>query len=460
MNLFEDDLEFEALLDYLRHNRGCDLTGYKRTTLIRRFQHRMQSLSVHTYQHYLQYLQSHSEEYLSLLNDVLINVTTFFRDQETWDYLATEILPKVIASKPLNESLRFWSAGCAAGQEIYSLLILLAETLGIEACLQRVRCYATDADEAALQQARRGIYSSSEINNIPLVWVNKYFKLTEEGYVFHASLRSMVIFSKHDLTRDAPMSRIDLLMCRNVLMYFNLEAQTAILVRFHFALKGAGFLFVGKSETLTNRKSTFSTVDLKHRVYTKGLAPGLEDRLSITPKSSGQHDIGSLKTQYQFWQTAFDHNSIAQIAVNLSGYLVVANEQATLLFGLTLDDWNRPFGELEPGKLLGSHALMKSLSRDRRSVTLKAIEWNLPHSRKYFDIAIAPVFNLRQQFLGMALTFVDITAHRQAAEELQYSQAELAKVFERLQETRLELHTAQAELESAQQEIQLLTQNV
>jgi len=281
----EANQEFEALLDYLKHNQKCDLTGYKRSTLMRRFQYRMQSINIDSYSSYLHYLQTHSEEYLALLDDVLINVTSFFRDRDAWEYLATEIVPKIIANKQPNEQIRVWSAGCSTGQEVYSLLLLLTEALGIESCLQRVRCFATDADKAALWQARQGTYSELEVATIPADLRKKYFEQTEQGYVFHSRLRRMVVFAYHDLIQDAPMSKIDLLMCRNVMIYFNLKAQTAILVRFHFALKNIGFLFLGKTESVINRRQIFTPISLKHRLYAKGLKLELSDFLLINPQS-------------------------------------------------------------------------------------------------------------------------------------------------------------------------------
>lgn len=271
MNPSETNPEFEALLDYLKRDRGCDLTGYKRATLMRRFGHRMRIININSYSSYLQYLQRHSEEYQTLLNDVLINVTSFFRDADAWSYLGSEIIPEIIANKQPDEPIRAWSAGCATGQEIYSLLILLSETLGIESCQKRVRCYATDADNVAIEQARKGTYSAQEITDIPANWVEKYFVLTEQGYMFEPQLRRTIVFGKHDLVKDAPMSKIDLLICRNVLIYLNSETQASILVRFHFALKNTGFLFLGKSEIPVNRRQIFTPVHTKHRVYTKGL---------------------------------------------------------------------------------------------------------------------------------------------------------------------------------------------
>jgi two-component system CheB/CheR fusion protein len=293
----EANQEFEALLDYLKHNQKCDLTGYKRSSLMRRFQHRMQSINIDSYQSYLQHLQTHSEEYLALLDDVLINVTSFFRDHDAWEYLATEIVPKIIANKQPNEQIRVWSAGCSTGQEVYSLLILLAEALGIEACLQRVQCFATDADKAALWQARQGTYSELEVATIPADLREQYFEQTERGYVFHSKLRRMVVFADHDLIQDAPMSKIDLLMCRNVMIYFNLKAQTAILVRFHFALKNTGFLLLGKTESVINRRQIFTPISLKHRLYAKVLKLELDDFLLINPQSRKKPALHAPKPQ-------------------------------------------------------------------------------------------------------------------------------------------------------------------
>ncbi len=282
----EANQDFEALLNYLKHNQKCDLTGYKRSTLMRRFQHRMQNINnIDSYSSYLEYFQTHPEEYIALLDDVLINVTDFFRDLDAWEYLATEIVPKIITGKQPNEPIRAWSAGCSTGQEVYSLLILLAEALGVESCLQRVRCFATDADKAALRQARQGTYSELEVNSIPAPLREKYFEQTEKGYVFHSALRQRVVFAHHNLLQDAPMSKQDLLLCRNVMIYFNLKAQASILARFHFALKDTGFLFLGKAESVIDRRQIFTPISLKHRIYVKGSKLELKDYLLINPRS-------------------------------------------------------------------------------------------------------------------------------------------------------------------------------
>jgi len=457
MNSPETSPEFEALLNYLKQNRGCDLTGYKRSTLRRRFQHRMQTIKINNYQSYLQYLQSDPEEYQSLLNDVLINVTSFFRDQEVWDYLASEIIPRIIASKEPTEPIRVWSAGCASGQEIYSLLMLLAETLGIETCLKRVQAYATDLDEVALRQARKGTYSDLEIMGIPEHWLEKYFEQTEKGYVFNAQLRRTIIFGHHDLAQDAPMSKIDLLMCRNVLIYFNTQAQESILVRFHFALKNTGFLVMGKAETLVNRRLIFNSINLKQRVYRKGLNLEIEDNLLLNPNKSRQKQlIDPLTRDSYFWRTAFETNPFAQLAIDANGYLLRSNQQANRIFGLTLDDWNRPFLELDLGKLLTTKTSVETFYRHNYPLTLKNIQWITSDGIQYFDVAIAPVFNSYKQLLGITLSFLNKTDSKQLSQKLEAKDSQLARVSQMLQLIESELHTSQMQLEAAHQEIQVL----
>jgi two-component system, chemotaxis family, CheB/CheR fusion protein len=409
-------LEFEAILDYLRRHQECDLTGYKRSTLMRRFRHRMQTINIDSYQSYLTYLENHPDEYRGLLNDVLINFTSFFRDREAWDYLAIDIIPRILAGKQSNDTIRVWSAGCATGQEIYSLLILLAEALGIEACLERVQCYATDADEIVLKQARQATYTDVDMIGISPDWCSKYFEHTEKGDVFHPALRRRVIFGHHDLIKDAPMSKIDLLICRNVLIYFQLEAQTTILVRFHFALKNTGFMFLGKSEALTSRRQIFTPVNLKQRVYAKGIDLDLEDHLSITSKSrekwldkglrnSEKIDIAANRSY--FWQTVFETNPVAQCAVDPQGCLISANEQANLLFDLTPEDHNRSFQDLEPGKILVAQVSVKFVYRHHCPVKFRNIQWVTPQATKHFDVTIAPIISPTRQLLGIIVTFLD-----------------------------------------------------
>ncbi|HEY9736029.1 MAG TPA: protein-glutamate O-methyltransferase CheR, partial [Trichocoleus sp.] len=416
--------------------------------------------NIHSYQNYLQYLQSHPKEHVALLNDVLINVTSFFRDSEAWEYLTTEILPKIIASKQPDEPIRVWSAGCATGQEIYSLLILLAEQLGFETCLERVQGYATDLDENALALARKGFYREFEVKSVPPDLLQKYFEPTEEGYVFSPALRRVLVFGHHDLAQDAPMSKLDLLMCRNVLIYCNAEVQTSILARFHFAVRNTGFLFLGKAEALAQRRAIFTPVNLPQRVYKKELKLELEDYLSINSRLRKTSLPDSSKTQTLFWQTAYESSPTAQILVNITGDLVSANEQATLWFGLTLGEQNCSFQDSELANVINAYSIMKPFYCSRCSITLRNIEWDTGGVIRYFDVAIAPVFNAQRYLLGVTLTFVDSTTNKHLNDSLKRTQNELRRVTQMLERAESQLDAARLELAATQQEILLLSSEI
>lgn len=272
---------FEALLLYLRQTHGFDFTGYKRASLMRRVQHRMQMLPTESYSNYIDYLIEHPEEFLPLFNAIDINFTRFFRDTAAWDYIAAQIIPQILA-QPSNQPIRVWSAGCASGEETYTLAILLAEALGIEQFKARVQIFATDVDREALNQARQGSYFSSEVADLPGNLLEKYFEQADDHYIFRKDLRRCFIFNHHNLIQDAPMSKIDLLVCRNVLIYFTLEAQVRVLVRFYFGLKDSGFLFLGGTEVVPSEiANLFDRVGWRHRIFTKLPKVELSPRLLV-----------------------------------------------------------------------------------------------------------------------------------------------------------------------------------
>jgi two-component system CheB/CheR fusion protein len=196
-------------------------------------------------------------------------VTTFFRDPQAWECIANEIVPRILEAKPNNELIRVWSAGCASGEEAYTIAIILAEALGEEEFRRRVKIYATDLDEEAVAHGRLATYSSRELRDVPDELINKYFDQSKTVCTFRSDLRRDVIFGRHNLVQDPPISRLDLLICRNTLMYFNAETQARVLARFHFALNDTGFLFVGKAEMLLTYTNLFTPFKLKYRIFAK-----------------------------------------------------------------------------------------------------------------------------------------------------------------------------------------------
>jgi two-component system CheB/CheR fusion protein len=261
-------IELEGLLGSLRQHHGLDFSAYKRPSLLRRVLLRMQTAGAPDFTAYLERLQSDPAEAGRLFDAILINVTGFFRDPTSWEYLRDHVVPRLVDGEG-RPDIRIWSAGCASGEEVYSIAMLLASAMGADAFRSRVRLYATDLDEAALEHARQGVYAARIARDVPPGLLDEWFDRRGDSYAVSPELRRAIIFGRHDLVQDAPISRIDLLICRNCLMYFTPEAQARIIARYHFALAPGGMLFLGKAETLLALGSTFEPVDLKRRLFTK-----------------------------------------------------------------------------------------------------------------------------------------------------------------------------------------------
>jgi two-component system CheB/CheR fusion protein len=449
--------EFEALLEYLRGNRSFDFTGYKRASLMRRVNKRMQTLEIEGYGNYIDYLEVHPDEFTALFNTILINVTSFFRDMQTWDYLATEIVPQILVDKPPEAPIRIWSAGCASGEEPYTLAMIMAEALGVEQMRQRVKIFATDVDEEALGQARQASYSPTSVASLPPVFLEKYFEQVGSHFSFDKELRRLVIFGRHDLVQDAPISRIDLLVCRNSLMYFNGDAQTKILERFHFALnQNKGFLLLGKAEMLFARTVLFLPINLKQRVFMKVPRLNLRDRLLAIKQSNQEEMVDDvLLDQAHLGEIAFNTDPIPQLVVDHTGVLVRANHRAYEIFNLTPYDLGRPLQDLvlsyRPIELCSP---IEQVRNALSPLTVTDVEWSTHSGVHYLDVHFMPLLDANNLLLGIKISFTDISRYKQLQEELNHSKQELETACEELQSTNEELETTNEELQSTVEELE------
>lgn len=347
MSRVQDDPQFEALLQYLKRTRGIDFTAYKRPSLMRLTRKRMQRMGIESFNEYLDYLEANPLEISDLFDSLLLNVTTFFRDISAWNWLAQEVIPRLVEDKRDGEVIRVWSAGCASGEEVYTIAIFLAEALGEEEFRKRVKIYATDLDEGAVARGRLATYSARGVRDVPEHLREKYFDISRTLYTFRSDLRRCVIFGRNNLLQDAPIGHLDLLICRNTLMYFNAEAQAHVLARFHFALKNKGFLFVGKAEMLLTHANLFTPVNLKYRIFAKHNKVTLRDRLLVITEA-GNTEVGNhLMRNMRLRDEAFEYLPIAQIVIDINGNLAVVNRQARLLFNISNQDLGRPLQDLE-----------------------------------------------------------------------------------------------------------------
>ncbi|HEY9674848.1 MAG TPA: CheR family methyltransferase [Waterburya sp.] len=456
MSDLQKNTELEALLDYIKRSRGFDFTGYKRSTLFRRVNKRMQELQIEGYSNYLDYLEVYPQEFNPLFNTLLINVTSFFRDRPAWDYLSGEVIPRIMARKELGEPLRVWSAGCASGEEAYTIAIVIAQAIGMEQFRERVKIYATDVDEEALNQARAATYYTRELGGLKPEEIEEFFEESDNRYTFRKDLRRTVIFGRHDLIQDAPISKIDLLVCRNTLMYFNSETQSKILARFHFALRDSGFLFLGKAEMLLTHANTFIPVHLKCRVFTKVSKLNLRDRLLLMTQTGNEEATNDLSNQVRLREAAFDNGPIAGIVIDANGLVALVNERARVMFNLTDQDVSRPLQELKISyRPVELRSCIKQAYAERRTINLRDIKWHTSQGETlYLEVQLFPLLDRANNILGINISFIDITRYQRLREELEHSKQELEMAYEEIQSTNEELKTTNEELQLSNEELE------
>ena len=446
---------FEELLEYLKRSRGFDFTAYKRSSLERRVQKRMQDAAIDNYADYGDYLEAHPQEFTQLFNTILINVTSFFRDVQVWDYLRSDVIPRMLELRDGQSSIRVWSAGCSSGEEAYSLSMLLADALGPEQFHERVKVYATDVDEEALSQGRLASYSEHDVSAVPEPLVNRYFERSNGRYVFNRELRRSVIFGRHDLILDPPISRVSLLVCRNTLMYFNAEVQQRILERFHFGLHDGGFLLLGKAEMLLTRSSAFAAVDLKRRIFSKLFRTYSRNGVAMAAPR-GKEEREGVSSAERLRELALQTDPTAQIVVDQTRTIVAVNERARLTFGLAAADIGRPLQDLEisyrPAEL---RSLIEQAFGGRHVITAKDVEWLTPAAERiYFDVLVIPLIDQSQQLLGAKILFRDVSGYRRLEDDLKSSHQALETANEELQSTNEELETTNEELQSTVEELE------
>lgn len=260
----------EEILLQLRSTTGHDFQHYKRATVLRRIERRLHVTGQADLAAYLHYLEQHPAESRALLADMLIGVTNFFRDREAFEALERHVLPQLTCERDPAEGadeIRVWSAGCSTGEEAYSLAMLVCEQLALEQRTSKVQVFATDLDERAIAIARSGSYSEAIVTDVPPSRLRQFFVKEDQHYRVRKEVREKVLFARHNLLSDPPFSQIDLIVCRNLLIYLDREVQRDILQMFHFALRPGGYLFLGSSESADVVNELFTPVDKRNRIF-------------------------------------------------------------------------------------------------------------------------------------------------------------------------------------------------
>jgi len=446
--------DFERLLEFIRDKRGFDFTAYKRPSLHRRIGRRMQDARIDNYRDYLEKLSSDGDEFAQLFDTILINVTGFFRDPPAWEFMREKIVPKILAEKGQGEQIRIWSAGCATGEEAYSLAMIFAEQVGEENFAERVKIYATDVDASALSDARHGLFTAESVEGVPAELRARYFEPADGRFVFTSDLRRAVIFGRNDLLVDPPISRLDLISTRNTLMYFNAASQRQILLNFHFALLPTGYLFLGRSEALVTTSNLFVPVDLKKRVFAKGVRDEIQEQLREMIEGERGAPVQPAQGE-RIHQATFESASIAQLVVDPAGNLAAANTRARTLFSLRPNDLGRPLQDLELSyRPVELRSVLEEAYAAHHPVSVRDVEWSKDSETRIFDIQVGPLHAFDGSLVGMAVNFVETTRYRKLQEAHDVQKQRLETAYEELQSTAEELETTNEELQSTNEELE------
>jgi len=449
-----DDVSFDGLIGYIQESRGIDFRGYKRTSLRRRITLRMEQVGSESFAAYHAVLEADPQEFGALLNTILIDVTAFFRDPDAWEAVRQEVLPKLLAPEQRGQ-IRVWSVGCASGEEPYSLAILFAEVMGLTEFARRVKIYATDLDEAALETARHAAYLPRQVTNVPEPLLQKYFERTASNYTVSRDLRKCVIFGRHNIVDDAPISRIDLLACRNLLIYLATDTQNAVLPRLHYALTDKGVLFLGKAETQLARSKLFQVLDMRHRLFQKvpqewRRVPGAGGMLG------GDRRNGAVPPQSGLVESIVDNSTAAYVAIDTDGIVVFANAVAKRMLEVGEADVGRAFQDLSISyRPVELRSRIDEAHRQGRPVRIEHQAYHRPPADPIrLTIDVAPLTTRDGQVTATLLTFTDTTRTFRLQQELEAAQESLETTIEELQSANEELETTNEELQSTNEELE------
>jgi len=466
------DVSLKDLLEELAEERNFDFRGYKKTTLERRFRRRMFQLNLSNYQDYGEYIGKHPDEVNELLNTLLINVTEFFRDPPAWEILRHEILPSLLKTIKPGHSFRVWSAGCASGEEPYSVAILLAEHFGPRIQDYDVKIYATDIDEDALNTARRGEYSIDAVRRVRPEWRDKYFHGKALLRV-NREIRRLVIFGRSNLVQNAPISHVNLLVCRNLLIYFDSDLQKRILSRLHYAIEPGGVLFLGKSESQLTNSHLFQRLNSRWRIFQRITNPaaGLEDRPVLQPDTGeqmpdetvrGRQELESARQQQRY---LLETLRIGVLSLTADDVVVQNNTSALLLCGLpAVNLAGRRLTETDLFIRISDLAAHLQASRLNNESSRFQSHIKTGTDDKLIEVTVRPVLDEKGQRSGTLVYIEDQTVQEKlqttveelesTSEELQSANEELETTNEELQSTNEELETTNEELQSTNEELE------
>jgi len=487
----EEEEIFKQLLTVLRVRRGVDFTYYKSSTLKRRIVRRMALTNIGKPNDYLVYLRENKIEQDALYNDMLISVTNFFRDPPSFDLLCNVILPSLIGLKSGNEDIRIWIAGCATGEEAYSVAICLEEFIGEQASSRKIQIFATDISEIAIVKARAGIYRPADMEGVSASRRMQFFTKIEGNFQVNKSIRERCVFAHHNLLKDPPFSKVDLISCRNVLIYMEPILQKRVLNTFHYALNEHGFLMLGKSESIGKNTGIFSAYNQHEKIFRRNGARGRF--MQVTTQGSEKNFMNIDKST----RSESGKIDVFKIADNIvlakyapAGVVVNEHFDITQFRGIT-DTWFAPaqgkatlnlFKMAREGLAFELRNLLHQVKRTNAAVRKENVLFVLNDLQQYVNIEVVPVTSaddLHYLILFQKSTALDaeITLSRsrrnkngiadprdlriaQLEKELMQGRTDMRTVTEEQEAVNEELQSANEELLSGSEELQSLNEEL
>ena len=502
----DDEHALIEVLSILRLRTGHDFTNYKRATVLRRVERRMAVREITRLPDYTRLVRDRPDEADALLRELLISVTNFFRDREVWESLEETTIPKLFDGKGGNDHLRVWVAGCATGEEAYSVAMVLDDAAGRLGSAAEIQVFATDLDADAIARARNGYYTIAETADVSPERLRRYFVKEQEGYRVRRELRELVLFAHHNLIKDPPFSHLDFVTCRNVLIYLNRTAQARTMELLHFALEPGGYLLLGTAETVDGASPLFSTVNKEHHLYQSRAVPRVVSmpsaQLTVTadlrhPTAHDRAEPRSRFTPLDLHQRLLEEYAAPSLIVDVQYDIVHLTERAGKYLQF-------PAGEASLNLLLVVRpelrvelrsALHQALQK-QGTVAVRGAVVHTAQGAETVDIVVRPALREGDPAHGYFLVLFEeaqdavaapgqapaiepvarqmeedflrlesqmrgtVEQYEMQAEEAKAANEELQAMNEELRSTAEELETSQEELQSVNEELQTVNQEL
>jgi two-component system, chemotaxis family, CheB/CheR fusion protein len=479
----DNESSFFLILDMIRDRMGIDFSNYKRPTIIRRISRRMAICNINSLVDYIDYLNMHAEEIEILSKEFLIGVTKFFRDKEAYLALEQEVIPMMIDGKGKADQLRIWVAGCSTGEEAYSLAILIREYMNKVKKELEVKIFASDIDRDALEVAGKGLYSKRSMSDVSEKRLQEHFVQEDGKYRVNQRIRRMVIFAPHNVINDPPFSKVDLVSCRNMLIYLNPLLQKKVIDKFHYALRVGGFMFLGSSESIGDLKS-FIDINKKWKIFRN-----IEAAYSLGMDYFGTHNSGIRKSSPNVRGIPRDLSSKQHMYQNFAellnetlleeyGYAAVyIDEQYDIVHGIgrfkrymDLPEQNFTFNllKLVPQSIASNlGTLLRKAVRDNKKVVAHNLQLRESNPQRFINVVVHPGLNDNKLMQRVILVLFSETTLKtefrvtpppffenyQSESRVQELELELEHTKEDLQAVVEELETANEELQSTNEEL-------